>query len=613
MAGEHYKKLEEMNDSLWFEGSPIILSAMRLEVDTKSGAMYASAKFLNIQPDNLRSLTADIICYDEGRNIIDCMTDITYGGLDVARNSDFGYNRRIQINDVNTRSVEFVVRVVTNIYNQTWENSAGKRFNKKIEQRSIYDLQGEYNKQFLNVCAKSGIDGSLLVFEPVFKSSHWLCACGAFNWSNDKVCSQCKAGRSWLEKSIQIETLEKQKQLQMKESQQMIEHMQSRVNEEADKEHEKEEFRKRKLAFEIQQKKQKSKKAVKKLIIAILILVVLGAAAYGLFGFLIPYIRYSEAVGHAENGEYDKAIGEFKELGDFMDSEDRVIQTRYDKASDLLRAGKYEEAAAIYEGILGFSDSRERYNNCIYNIGLKQMEDNSKAKDKAGYYDAIETLNKVGTYKDAKDKINECLEILYNEATGYIGKGNYEAAFKKLEALKKYDYKDVQTKIDECNYYLAKKYMNMQHYAKALDCYKAANGFKDSAEKLKQNMMLAAIISSATDKEPAEWANDIVTCSKCKQDSASFSLSFSRDGKMYSSFDCKKHKVSDEEKNARYRFKIENDAIYQMDYDGKTKWVKYADIYSFKPTGKGDQYEMIISDPLDPKSKLSVYGSVVKE
>ena len=151
----------------------------------------------------------------------------------------------------------------------------------------------------------------------------------------------------------------------------------------------------------------------------------------------------------------------------------------------------------------------------------------------------------------------------------------------------------------------------MQRYAAALECYKASNGYKDSAEKLKQNMMLAAIISSATSSEPAEWVNDKITCSKCKKDTASFELSFTRDGRMYSTFNCTNHKVSEEDMNKRYRFKIENDAIFQMNYDGKTKWVKYADIYSFKPTGRGTQYEMIISDPMNSKQKISLYGNVI--
>ena len=609
MADGNYKLIEEKTDSLWFDGSPIILSAWRLELDTKTGEMFASGKFLNVQPDNLRSLTFDVICYDEGRNLIDCISGFSFNGLDVSRNADFGYNRRLPINDINTRSVEFVIREVQNTLGQTWENKKNKRFDKIIEQRSIYDVQGDYNKQFLRLCSRSGIDGTMLVFEPLFQKNYWLCACGSFNWSDERVCSQCHVGRSWLEKNTRLDVLEDQKQRQATESQQMIAEIQSRANQMDDKSAEKEEFKRRKEIYEKQQKKQKSKKRTKVILIVLLIALAVAGICYGVFGFAIPYFRYSDAVSAMQNKQYDKALTTFQNLGDFMDSKQYVLQCQYDKADDLFRSGKYEEAAEIFKSISPFSDSRERYVTCLMTYADNLKEDNKKDN----YIKAADLYAKLGNQSGAPQKLEECLEGLYNQGLYYLNKdGNYVEAAKNFEYLKNHNYKDAEEKLNESRYEQAKRDMSRYFYARALEGLKACNGFKDSAELIKNNMILAALISTADDQTPAKWKNDKVNCPKCKEETASFSLTFSTMGEMISSFDCTKHTTSDKEKQHRYRYKIENNMIRVIDYDGKKIWIDYAKIYSLKQSDSGTGYEFVISNPMEPSERLTLYGTVTQ-
>lgn len=600
---DNYKLIEEKKDSLWFEGSPIILSAWRLEVDTQTGEMFASGKFLNVAPDNLRSLTTDLICYDGERNLLDVIRGISFTGMDVARNADFGFNRRIPLNDVNTRSVEFVLREVRNIDEQAWENKQNRRFDRKIEQHSIFDSQGDFNKQFLHLCARSGIDGTLLVFEPVFEKSHWLCACGGFNWNDERVCSQCKVGRSWLEKNTRMSTLQEYKEKQAKESQDMITQIQSRASKVDDKQAEKEEFKRRKEEFEKQKKQQKNKKVRKKLIIAILVVLLLGGISYGIFGFAIPYFKYSDAITAMQNKQYDQAINAFSELGDFLDSKDHVMECTYQKADDLYRKEKYLEASELFESIALYSDARERYSKSVFQLADQEVE-------QLHYDKAVEYYAKLGNDQEARKKQEECLAGLYRQAETYIKNVKYQVAYEKFSFLKKYNYKDAETRMDECMYLQAERNMYLQHYARALEQYKAANGYKDSAEKIKSNMMLAAIISSADKNKPAEWKNDKVKCSKCQKETASFSLAFSADGVLTSMFDCTQHTVSKDQKEINYRYQIKDDTIYQMDYDGKTKWQKYAEIDTLKPSEDHTVYELIISDPMNPKQKLTLYGTV---
>ena len=62
----------------------------------------------------------------------------------------------------------------------------------------------------------------------------------------------------------------------------------------------------------------------------------------------------------AEAGIYGKAIEEFLALGEYRDSSDRVIETRYAAAAALLEEGKNYEAARSFYALEDYQDARER-------------------------------------------------------------------------------------------------------------------------------------------------------------------------------------------------------------------------------------------------------------
>lgn len=604
MADVNYKLIEEKNDSMWFEGSPVILCAMRLELNTSNSKLYTSAKFMNIQPDNLRNLALEIICYNENREPIDRIKGVAFSGLDVERNMDFGYNRRIPIENINTRSVEYIVVSVTNVFNQTWENERLKPFDEIIEQRNIYEVQGDYNKQFLEICTRSGIDGTILVFEPEFKKSHWLCACGGFNWNDEKVCTLCGVGRTWLEKNTSIEALEKQKEFQMTEAIRIKEQIQSRVMSADDKTAVKEEFENRKKEFEKQQKKQKAKKKVRTSLIVVLILAIIAALVYGAIVFGMPYIKYSTAISYMQKENYDAAIAKFTELGDFMDSNNYRIQSVYGKAINLANNRKYKEAADLFKEVSGYSDSKERYKEVLYNLGMKQMGE-------LDYVGASESFNLSEDYKDSKEKREECLEGLFREADSYFESTKYETAYQKFKYLADMDYKGAKEKMSECRYIQANNNYYTMHYAKALREYNDIKGYKNVDALLEKYKMLSQIISPAVDGNGVRWESGNMKCPYCENDGASYYILFTTAGKMFFGLDCPdsdsaEHK--DKGKEERYLYKIEDNVLYQMDYDGKTNWNKFADIISFEQGDK--KYSLVLKFVSDGK-EIEFFANVI--
>ena len=151
MPEEKIKVLEEKNSHLWFDGSPVSVYTQRLALDIDKAELFASFKLVNFQPDNLKNITFDVLCYDSLRNLIDTVYDVSYTGFDVVRNIEFGFGRRVPIPNQQTRSVEFVLKSVLSSSGQTWLNLDSKRFDTALEQESIFKAQGDLNKQFLEI------------------------------------------------------------------------------------------------------------------------------------------------------------------------------------------------------------------------------------------------------------------------------------------------------------------------------------------------------------------------------------------------------------------------------------------------------------------------------
>ena len=76
-------------------------------------------------------------------------------------------------------------------------------------------------------------------------------------------------------------------------------------------------------------------------------------------------------------------------------------QQAYEKAEKLLECQKYEEAIDEFRKLGSYSDSKNRINECHYQWAVS-------LKDKSDYKSAIEKFDSLGAYQDAKDMSSEC-------------------------------------------------------------------------------------------------------------------------------------------------------------------------------------------------------------
>ncbi len=604
MQNEKRKILEQKNAHLWFYGSPLVLCATHLELDIENGKLFADAKFINVQPEHIKEITVDVICYDFIRNIIDTIPNYTYTGFDISRNQEFGLTKKVPIKNMDTRNIEFVLKSVTTINDETWYNTENSKFNIDIEQRDIFSVLKDLTKQFNEVCANSNIDSSLLTLEPVFDEYHWMCGCGTLNWNDENVCSKCKISKQWLYENISGDALKNKERLRkIAEEHERIE-TEKRLKYE--KERQQEEFKQRQQQYQKQVKAKKSKKIGKRISIIIIILLIIAAAVYGVLNYGIPYIAYSQAKESLEQQIFDSAITQFEQLGNFLDSEELLQKAKYEKAEYLYSIGQKAESVEIYREISLYKDSEQRYLEVEYEIADEYYAN----KD---YQNAAEAYSKIPDYMDSSKKLDAAVENLYNSAVQMMTKHNANKAYDIFLYLG--DYKDSETKLKECIRIKAEQMYEKMQYKDALDTYNQIDDYDSVPKTLEKLKNLSDIISAATDSStPAAWICSDIKCNICNNPTSGvYTFAFGINGDYTLELSCKNHDSGKLRKTGHY--KIENNKIYNLEYEkGKVVWKEMMTVISLEKLANetdGKNASLKVTDPFNTKRQITLYGNII--
>ncbi|MGN1457230.1 MAG: hypothetical protein ACI4XP_04650 [Acutalibacteraceae bacterium] len=603
MQDETYKILEEKKIHLWFYGSPVTLCSTQLILNTETGELFAAAKFLNVQPEPIKEITVDIICYNSIHNPIDYIIDYKYSDLDIKRNEEFGLTFKVPVKNKETRNIEFILKSATTTDNEIWYNTDATKFTVNLEQKNIFSVQGHLNADFMELCAENDIDGSKLIFQPVFEDSHWMCACGCLNWNDEEKCSGCKVSQQWLKDNVSKEKLEEKDRLRKEQIEKAKRESEEKLK--LEKEQQKEEFKRRHQEYEKQLKKQKNRKKTKKLIILLIVLVaVLGIVFLG-YKFGMPYISYFQAKQALSNAEYDTAISRFTDMGNFLDSKELLNEAIYKKATVLYYNNDKEQAAKLYKSIENYSDAKQKYYNTEYELA----EEYYKNKD---YMNAANIYAQIPEYLDCEKRLEATYENIYNDAVQNMNRRKFDEAYKEFVYLG--DYSDSKTMINECRYRSANNYYENMEYKKALDEYDEIKDYKDVSAILKKLSNLSDVISAATDADtPAVWSRSGLECPVChKEDSATYTFAFGTDGKYSFEMKCNNHNQTITKTG---NYKIEKNEVYSLEYpQGHATWTKTATIISIDPLKKdveGKNTVLTITNPFSNTQPLQLYGNII--
>lgn len=142
---------------------------------------------------------------------------------------------------------------------------------------------------------------------------------------------------------------------------------------------------------------------------------------------VVSSIRYDAAAEFMDEGEYEKAMIEFRNLEDYKDSqtmaakcEDLLYRPIYLEAIRLMDQGEYDEARSLFWSIYGYKKSARKIEKCD-NLQYGLQYDEAVALMREGLYeDALEIfemLFDIG-YKDTSKKIENCRRIMKASLSG---------------------------------------------------------------------------------------------------------------------------------------------------------------------------------------------------
>ena len=127
---------------------------------------------------------------------------------------------------------------------------------------------------------------------------------------------------------------------------------------------------------------------------------------------IIPPIKYNEAVSIYNDGNYSEAVAKFKELGDYKDSQQYIVNSeteiKYIEATTLYNNGNYLEAITKFKELGDYKDSQQYIVNSETEI--KYIEATTLYNN-GNYLEAITKFKELGDYKDSHEKISSAYTL----------------------------------------------------------------------------------------------------------------------------------------------------------------------------------------------------------
>lgn len=328
---DRFQKLFSLENNLYIENAPIIISAAALLKDTKSGNIVVQVKFKSVSNKNIKGVKISLSAYDVSGKEINGADDYQYLDLNIPNGQSFGSSKAIVMPETTTRS--FTIKSLTVIFadSSIWENASpdfvtipnAKPLNSELKSE---ELIKQY--QIATTSKANNIPNTFL--------NLWTCCCGEVN--SEEYCTNCGTNKNNTFFKYNIIDLTEAMKLRL------------------DKEKQLELERQEKLIVLEKENKLKKKQIIKKCMLGTTICIVIVLLLFAVKLFFGNMINYNIAISAMEKGEYDKAIEIFTNLKDYKDSTDKLTETKYLLAEYYVSSEKYKEA---YKGFLELKDYKD--------------------------------------------------------------------------------------------------------------------------------------------------------------------------------------------------------------------------------------------------------------
>lgn len=386
---DRFQKLFSLENNLYIENAPIIISAAALLKDTKSGNIVVQIKFKSVSNKNIKGVKISLHAYDVSGKEINGVDDYQYLDLNIANGQSFGSSKAIVMPETTTRS--FNIKSLTVIFadSSIWEN-ASPDF---VSIPNANPLNLELKNEELVKQYKIATTNKAYCIPKTFLNL-WTCCCGEIN--SEEYCTNCGTNKNDTFSKYNITDLTEAMNLRLeKEKEEQLEL--ERKNEEIRNE-----------------KKRKNKRVSIISAIVFLVVAVIMTSFIIINTVIIPNVKYNKAIALMNNGKHKEAISIFTELNDYKDCKLQINNCNtaikdgdYNNAITLMEKDQYEKAITAFEQLDGYKDSNDYIKNCKYNFAIKLKETN--------VIESYELLVALNGYKDSVEKAKSIYDQYLHE------------------------------------------------------------------------------------------------------------------------------------------------------------------------------------------------------
>lgn len=376
MANATFSRLYELPKNQYINGCPVIVCAGALLKMEDAGLLIAQLKLEALTDKKISALIVSLTLFDvlgqeKGTK------EFQYLDLNINRHQNFGEQTPIIIEQSEIRRFSVAVKNVVFEDNSVWTNDEAV-IGHTLPETLPLELSQEYKEQYKRELNFTSEVWKLQEFDQL-----WQCGCGCWNHHSEQVCHECK--RSFeIQKNLSSEENLKPLLQKYKEKQES-DRIQKEQTEKARAES------KAQAEAAAQQAAVKKKKKMMIAMIACVCLLVLSGVLISTVMKVIPAKKYQQAMDMMDAGHYDEASALFAELGDYKDASKRIFQPYYKQALALLEAGKQNEGIQLLLSI------RTKYNNA--NQKLTSIAEGYVEQEK--YREAIQLFYKIGNLRRA--------------------------------------------------------------------------------------------------------------------------------------------------------------------------------------------------------------------
>ena len=165
--------------------APVVVKSAHLFCSDDREKLFLRCKFQSLSDKAISALMVDVDCFDVWGNQLPTICDAQVLDLNAKRNEEFGYQRKISITDINTRSVKVKLKRIRYTDGTIVDCDGEEVHIPEATPLSDHFDSAELVQQYIHEVSKRAS------FIPQKFGAFWMCACGCINQQAEELCVSC--------------------------------------------------------------------------------------------------------------------------------------------------------------------------------------------------------------------------------------------------------------------------------------------------------------------------------------------------------------------------------------------------------------------------------------